>query len=396
MTIKQRLELEQSELRQRINELLSVEELTDEQRTEMATLTTRAQEIEVEIRAAIVAGDEVVIPPAGESPEDRELRRLIGSASAGSIFSATLEHRNTEGPERELQDHYGLGPNQIPLSMLEERAVTPAPANVGAEQAVIIPGVFPQSCAAFLGVDMPTVGVGEAVFPVLATNATVGVPAEGVAQAETTGSFTAEALVPARLQASFFYSREDRARFAGMDQALRQNLSMALADALDREVISGANGLLTGVNLPNHNVAAITDFALYLSGLAYGRIDGTYAAMTPDLRIVMGAGTYAHAGSVYRNNSVDRNALDRLMEITSGVKVSAHVPAVSSAHKQNAVIARGMGLRHMTAPIWEGVTLIPDEVTLADKGEIKVTAVMLHAVQILRADGFFKQQTQHA
>ena len=62
-------------------------------------------------------------------------------------------------------------------------------------------------------------------------------------------------------------------------------------------------------------------------------------------------------------NSVDRTALDRLMEITGGVRVSAHVPAEAS-DKQNAVIRRGMR-RDMVAPIWEGITIIPDEVTKA-------------------------------
>ena len=55
----------------------------------------------------------------------------------------------------------------------------------------------------------------------------------------------------------------------------------------------------------------------------------------------MGSGSYAHAGGTYRNTSVDRNVIDRLNEITSGIKVSAHVPAVVS-HKQNAVVRLGM------------------------------------------------------
>ena len=51
----------------------------------------------------------------------------------------------------------------------------------------------------------------------------------------------------------------------------------------------------------------------------------------------------------------------------------------------------------MVAPIWEGVSLIPDEITKAADGEIVITAVMLHAVKILRtADAFFKQQIQTA
>ena len=50
----------------------------------------------------------------------------------------------------------------------------------------------------------------------------------------------------------------------------------------------------------------------------------------------------------------------------------------------------------MVAPIWEGVTLIPDEVTQAKKGEIVITAVLLHAVKIIREEGFYKQQVQVA
>ena len=52
--------------------------------------------------------------------------------------------------------------------------------------------------------------------------------------------------------------------------------------------------------------------------------------------------------------------------------------------------------RDMVAPIWDGITIIPDEITLVKKGQIVITAVMLHAVKILRADGFYKQQIQNA
>ena len=392
MLRSQELAIELSETRQAVNAFLDKDDLTDEQRAELDTKTARLRTIEPEIRAALTA--EGVHEFQTDSPEARELRHLADRANLGSIFDAVLEHRATSGAEQEIQTHYGLNSNQVPLAMLETRAVTPAPSDVGQNQSTIIPGVFPDSCAAFLGVDMPTVGVGEAVFPVLTTNASVGTPAENAAQAETTGSFSADVLSPSRLQASFFYSREDRARFSGMDESLRQNLNDALSDGLDKEILAGSNGLLTGTNLANNNVTAVTSFALYLSQFGYGRVDGTYASMTGDLRAVVGAATYGNMGAQYRNDSVDRNALDRLMEITGGVKVSAHVPAVAS-NRQNAVIRRGQR-RDMVAPTWQGITLIPDEITKAANGQIVITAVMLHAVKILRAAGFHKQQTQHA
>ena len=394
MTTAQKLALRASEIRKRLAELAAIDEQTDETRSEIAKLREEYQDVETRAQAAIISEDKPIETRHQDDAEGREMRELIDRCSIGEIFEAAVEHRSLDGPEREVQEHHDLGENQIPLALLETRAVTPAPADVGQNQAAIIPGVFPQACASFLGVDMPTVGVGEAVFPVLTTNADVKTPAENADAAETTGSFSADVLSPSRLQASFFYSREDRARFAGMGEALRHNLSDALADGLDEQVLSGSNGLLTGTNLSNHNVNAVTDFASYISNFGYSRVDGKYAAMTSELRVVMGSATYAHAGGVYRNNSVDRNALDRLMEITGGVKVSAHVPAVAS-NKQNAVIRLGKR-RDAVAPIWDGVTLIPDEVTKAKAGQIVITAVMLHALKILRADGFYKQQTQHA
>ena len=396
MKASQKIALEMSSKRESLNALLAVDDLSVEQRAEISTLTTRMQQLEVEARGAIIAEDETTITRTDVvDGEDGELRSLIDRANVGNIFEAALEHRQTSGAEAELQGHYRLSANAIPLALLETRAVTPAPGDVGTGQSTIIPGVFPQSCAAFLAVDMPTVAVGEAVYPVLTTNATVGTPAENAAQAETTGSFTADVLSPSRLQASFFYSREDRARFSGMDEALRMNLSDALADGLDKQILTGTEGLFTGTKLANHNVSAVTTYANYRSELGYGRVDGTYAGGVGDLKIVMGAATYGHAAAAFRSaNAGDRAALEDLMSVTAGVKVSAHVPAVAN-NKQLALIRLGMR-RDMVAPVWEGITLIPDEITKAANGQIVITAVMLHAVKILRAEGFYKQQTQHA
>ena len=395
MRKRDKLALEMSEKREKVNSLLANENLTDEHRSELDTLTKRLQECEVELRAAIIAEPDPTETRHTESPEGVELRALARDADMGAIFGAVIEHRATTGREREIQDHYRLTANQVPLAMLEARAVTPAPANVGQNQSEIIPGVFPMAVASFLGVDMPTVGVGESVYPVLSTNATVGTPAENAAQTETTGSFTAEVLSPSRLQSSFFYSREDRARFAGMDSALRQNLSDALGDSVDRQIMVGTNGLLTGTNLANHAAGAVTTYANYRNLFAYGRVDGTYANTVGEIRIVTGSGTYAHASGVFRSdNAGDRAALEDLMSVTGGVRVSSHVPAVSG-NKQNSVIRLGMR-RDAVCPIWEGISLIPDEITLAANGQIKITAVMLHAVKILRAAGFYKQESQHA
>ena len=399
-----KLALRASEIRSEANKL----EPNEANAEKRAQLMAELEAVETEFRQALTAEEETAnaAPAAdGLSQEEREFRALRSRASVGAVYASVIEHRQTEGAERELQAHLGLAANQIPLDLLmETRAVTPAPADVGQNQAAIIQGVFPYACGAWMGVDMPRVGVGEAVYPVLTQNALVGAPAENAlpaggnidADGSTTGSFTADVLSPGRLQAAFFHSREDRARFLGMDMALRDNLRMALADALDAQIISGTNGLLTGANLAAHAAgAAVTTYAQYRERIAYGRVDGSYAGTTKDLKIVMGSASYAHAATQFRSaNAGDRAALEDLMDVTGGVKVSAHVPAVAN-NLQNCVIRLGMR-RDMVAPIWEGVTLIPDEITKAGTGQIVVTAVMLFAVKILRAAGFHKQQLRHA
>ena len=105
------------------------------------------------------------------------------------------------------------------------------------------------------------------------------------------------------MQASFFYSVEDGARFRGMDSALRQNLREGLQDGLDDVIVSGTNGLLTGTNLPDNDVSTQTTYALYRSQFNHGRVDGRYASRSSDIRIVFGSATFVHAASQYRGNN---------------------------------------------------------------------------------------------
>ena len=354
MTLTQQLTLRCSEIRQRLNEVAGLEgdALTAEIRSESDKLGTEYRETETKLRAAIIAEDVDPNPgPAERDPETRERAELVRRSDVGAIFAAAVEHRNTAGAEAELQSELSLHPNQIPLALLRREpeirtTVSTAPTDTGAAQQPIVPPVFPDSVAAFLGIETPTVPVGAAVFPVLTTRPTVGGPEAGSgAVAHTNAVFDGDALSPERLQASFFYRRTDVARFAGMGESLRMALSEGLQDAVDAQIVAGDDGLLTGTNLPNHNVSAVTTFAHYVSNFGYARVDGRFASSAAALRIVMGSGTYAHAGSVYRGNNSEETAIDRLMRSTGGIRVSAHVPAVASM-KQNAIIRRGMRAGH--------------------------------------------------
>ena len=116
-------------------------------------------------------------------------------------------------------------------------------------------------------------------------------------------------------------------------------------------------------------------------------VDGNLAAMVGDVRLLVGAQTYRHASSVYRGAATDESAGEAVARMSGGLRVSAHM-AAPDADVQEGIAARAWMATHSVAPIWEGVTLIPDEITKASSGEIVLTAVMLYGFALLRQDGF--------
>ena len=90
------------------------------------------------------------------------MRTLLEGASLGEACAAVVDHRQAEGQTAELQQHFKLRGNQIPLEMLETRAqrertehrtagVTPAPGQTGQAQRPIIAAVFPQAAISLPG-----------------------------------------------------------------------------------------------------------------------------------------------------------------------------------------------------------------------------------------------------
>ena len=147
MLASQKLAIRASEIRTKLAELAGTDgELSDEARAEVSTLRTEYTDVETRFQASVTSED-VKETNVTESPESTEYRALVDKAELGAIYAATIEHRATNGAEAELQTHLGIGPNQVPLALLrdEERAVSPAPANVGASEQPVISAVFANS-----------------------------------------------------------------------------------------------------------------------------------------------------------------------------------------------------------------------------------------------------------
>ena len=398
------IEEAQSEIRTRVLEIraLSDDKLTPELKTERDTLDRKYAAGEVKFRASLKSlreGQESGVTLV--DAEARELELLTGKANAGDIFAAALEHRQTVGETSELQKHYGLNSNQVPLEMLrinrnvEERAAATVPGSIAeATQGEVAIPIFSTGDGAFLGIERPTVGVGVAAYPVLSTAPSVKGPFSNSSDAaQTDATFVANSLAPERLQASYSYRRSDAARFAGLDSSLRLALNGGLQEALDEQSISGSDGLLNGTNLADHNTTSTTTFALYLNRLLYARVDGRFARSPGDVKILVGQSAFTHMSAVYKATETDETAAERLAARSGGLVVSPHVPAIASK-RQNTLMRLGMERGAAVQPMWQGVSLIVDEFTRATQGEIVVHAILLANFAITRSAAWFKQQIQ--
>ena len=410
MTDLQTLELRSSEIRSRLAEIGVMPELGDEHRAELERLQTEYRDCESRRRALMVAGDAPPVPIETRGDrEGQEIRRLLSRANMGAMLDTIIRQRSHEGAEKEVAEHYGLGGRSVPLAMLrdwegaaralETRAAATIPTDVNSQQNESLMYLFPMSAAAFLGIASQTVPVGDSIFPVLTSALDVGTPDRSVAQAETTAVFRAETLTPGRIQAALRYTREDMARFLSLDSDLRQNLAMGLSNGLDTQILSGPDGLLgaNGLTLRTGDAAAEATFSTY-RGLLFDSltIDGVYASMASEIRMLMGPASYAHCGGVYRTANSDISAVENLAMASGGVRVSANIP-IPDADDQDVIVAKmGSMRKNFVSALWENLDVIYDEITAAAEGEIVLTGVMLYAVKLIDSAGYQRRAVQLA
>ena len=106
MLESQKLAIRASEIRTKSAALAGADgELSDEAKTEIGTLRTEYQDVEVRYQATATAED-VKKTETAETAEGAEYRALVDKAELGSIYAAALEHRNTDGAEDHADPYF--------------------------------------------------------------------------------------------------------------------------------------------------------------------------------------------------------------------------------------------------------------------------------------------------
>ena len=285
---------------------------------------------------------------AGDA-EGRELRQLANKASVGRMLAGILEEG--EGADRELRSALGNMPaDYIPMVLLERRAAVTTTGDEPASAQPFIGRVFPQSAAAFCGVDVQGVAVGQVVVPVLSTGVTIGGPhTDSTEVTETTGAVTISTLEPKRLNGSFAVKQTDLATFPMIEDGLRADLGDAVSNAIDIDLLKRTNAGLLDFGSDPTAPADATTAAEFLADL-YSGVDGVYAGSVGQVRVLYGPETYA-LGLVIASVHPE-TVIDKVSRIAGGVLVTDNAGRTPGTDKRADNQGRGPAQLCRRAVVW--------------------------------------------
>ena len=388
MTNSQKIQLRQSEVRQRLNELSGLEgdDFTADHRAETDKLAGEYRDLETRFRAATIAESESVPPIDREGSEGAEVRELVRRSSLGAYISEAVNQSPLSGssPESELRKEL-LGesaqPGTLPWAVLAPEALevrTDAETSIGSGVALpsrqnqILGRVFSASALDFLRVRTTSVPTGTAAWPVLSSGTTAVQASAGAAVDAVAATFVATAIEPVRLSARYLFRIEDLSKLQGMEESLRVDLRGAVADAMDAQVIAG-NGTAPNVNGLTNALTAPADPSNVFTWVdavraVASQVDGKFASTPAQVRTLVPPALYASlAVSLHATASV--SAAARYIEsISGGIRVSANLPALAS-NIGTALISK-TAQAGSVAPVWEGLSLIRDPYTGAASGQV--------------------------
>ena len=403
MTEATRLQLRASEIRQRLNELSGVEDLTDEHRTEIDALTVEYRDVETKRRALAVAGDE---DGDGDGdlpadPETRELLRLQDRARVSNYVAAALELRAASGAELELNQALGIGGERFPLRLLAPRETrTTTDSEAGVYQRRWLDRLFAESAALRVGVTFESVQPGVSAHPVTTAGASAAQRGRQQAAAKAAWTVGVTEIKPTRNTVRAVFSIEDAARLPGLEDALIRDLRMALTEGVDRAVFIGDGG----ANEDSADIVGLTTAAIHEVTLTQaakvkaadtlarfiGLIDGKHATKADDLRIVAAVGANTLWHSTIANAATENQTLAQFL-MASGIEwgVRGDIEAATANGDFGAFIGRGRGIAGAAvAAVWDSGMLIRDPYTEADSGEVALTLSHLWGFGIPRASNF--------
>ena len=380
------LELRMSEARQELSDLLE----SDADNEKVGVLNTEMRSLDRQIMGHKLTSPEPETKTVTGTPEGREMRQLVGRASLGKMMSGIADDGQGDGAERELRQARNLPDNYIPWDMLEKRAAVDVSGDEEGNTTPWIQRVFPMSAAAFCGVDVQTVPVGQVLIPVITTGVTIGFVAAGAAQAESSPEAAVKTLTPRRGTGNFPVNKEDLAVFPMMESAWRMELTDAVQNAIDVDMLTLASkGLLVAGGTDPTDPADATTAVEFLADV-YGAVDGVYASSVNQIKLLVGPETYGYMGGLIYDTGSGMTVADKMAAIGVQVLVTDNAGPYAQMDQEGLVIV-GPPRRNAVGVMWNGVEIIRDEFSLAREGQLRFTVAVMWDFENVRTDGFIRK-----
>ena len=405
-----KLELRMSELRTSLNESFQLTEPTAEQLEQRTKDQQEYQEAEKRYQEYLRGQiSEEEKRAEEEKPEVKEFRQLESKVSLGRYMQYAIEGRaQPEGVEKEFSDALKITGMSVPMEAFAPREARQqengvekrqdASTSVAANAAVPLMGhptlgrIFAYSDIEFLALTQVMAGVGEQTFPVLTGGVTPAYAAPGAAKDAEAGTFRFDELAPLGYAARYVFRREDAARLPGIEETLRRDLSMAMADKLSDQVVNGAaNPVGFRPNVPTANnserigagetIAALTlnDFLNAVHVFPDGRVSSTIAEVSVLLPQLVNRKINSTLDSSDRPH-----VMSELLAQFGGYKVSGHLKKDGNNRVGMMVISKGMWTPGRSVLVmWPSVDLIYDPYTKAEKREVALTVSTLWNFKVI-------------
>ena len=404
MRKSQMIQLEQSELREAVNDALSKDKLTDPEREEMETKTKRLQQTEGELRAAITieaAEDAELRNEFNDDPETRELRGLETRANVGAYVASAMSGGRVGGAELEYNQALNLSEDRFPLRLLapgqEQRATTAVDA--ATQQTRWVDRLFAEACAMKLGFTFDSVAPGVAAYPVTTGGATPAQRGKAQLTADAGWAVGVTELKPTRNAVRAVFTVEDAARLPTLEEALTRELRMALVEGVDRAIFIGDAtadpdaGDIVGLTTASIDESTITQankvkwpetVAVFAS-----LIDGKYAMGPADLNIVAAVG----ANTLWMSTSANTNRNESVAQVLQGNgltwKTRGDIEAATTSGTFGAFVGLARGIAGAgVAAVWDSSQLLRDPYSNSAKGEVALTMNHLWATGLPRTANF--------
>ena len=416
-----RLQLRRSEISERLAALSGkTEALTDDEVQERSKLTDEFQTTEAAYRKAVA--DEAIEETehaAGSQAGDgeaREIRTLQQRASLSRYIQFARSRTAVDGAERELNEALDIedqGPGTFPLQLL---APDPAPAlqqradaatNLGAVATSVTPRPWIQrlflddSFMGFLGpcFAMDSQASGTALYTRITGGTTAGTPARGAQQDAAAMTLETVEIDPEVVSAGYLCDIRDKARFgaAQLDAALRTDLRMVLREKIGDIVLSGnaapkIQGLLDTTKVTTAtsiSVSAAKEFTYknLLSELAK-LLDGKHASGPGDLKLLWSRNATTALLSVLAVAETGLTQWAGLNTQGYAQRTEDRLTAMLGSGANLGLVARTGAPQSFRSTVWRSAMLTVDNLSLAPKGQERITLTALFGCAFPRPTGF--------